>query len=402
MKLIPLFLAVGMLTVSGWAEDFKLEPYSPELVKKAEVGYAVDQYNLGQCHEKGFGVIRDNKEAVKWYTKSAEQGYATAAFALSRCYEDGKGVLRDKNEAKKWFNKGVESGDENELLRILDPIYHGDGREGAEKRFFLYRRLAELGNAKAQYEYGMICMLGEGVTKDEKEALIWYMKASEQGDVKAQRDLGRYYANHDDVKEAVKWYTKAAEQGNAEAKLELEKLKPSEWYEPYFAELVKMAFAGDEEAWNSLGLCYVRDKGVTQDYKELVKWLTACAEERSVQAQFMLATCYYSGHGVAQDYKETVKWFTKSAVQGNRYGQCGLGFCYLAGKGVTQDYKEAVKWLTKSAEQGNALGQLFLGSCYSDGRGVTKDKKEAVRWYTKAAYHGNAQAKKELERLKSK
>ena len=38
MKLIPRFLLVGILAVSGWADDAKPEPYSPELVKRAEAG----------------------------------------------------------------------------------------------------------------------------------------------------------------------------------------------------------------------------------------------------------------------------------------------------------------------------------------------------------------------------
>ena len=129
MKLIPLFLLVGMLAVSGWAEDAKPEPYSPELVKKAEAGDAVAQYNLGQCHEKGLGAIKDNKEAVKWYTKSAEQGHVKAALNLSRCYEDGQGVLRDKKQAMKWFAKVLDSTDIKELyvfLRSIDPYCNYD------------------------------------------------------------------------------------------------------------------------------------------------------------------------------------------------------------------------------------------------------------------------------------
>ena len=75
MKLITIFLLVGMLAVSGWAEELKPEPYSAELVQKAEAGDAEAQYNLGQCYENGQVGIKDNKEAVKWYTKAAEQNY---------------------------------------------------------------------------------------------------------------------------------------------------------------------------------------------------------------------------------------------------------------------------------------------------------------------------------------
>ncbi len=41
MKLIPLLLLIGMFVISGWAEGYYPEPYSSELVKKAEEGDAM-------------------------------------------------------------------------------------------------------------------------------------------------------------------------------------------------------------------------------------------------------------------------------------------------------------------------------------------------------------------------
>jgi len=47
MKLIPILLTLVIVAVSGWAEDLKPEPYSAELVKKAEAGDERGQYDLG-------------------------------------------------------------------------------------------------------------------------------------------------------------------------------------------------------------------------------------------------------------------------------------------------------------------------------------------------------------------
>jgi len=254
MKLIPLFLLVGMLAVSGWAEDAKPEPYSPELMKKAEAGDAEAQYNQGQCHEKGLGVIKDNKEAVKWYTKSAEQGHVKAALNLSRCYEDGQGVLRDKKQAMKWFAKVLDSTDIKELyviLRSIDPYCNYD----SDKSVLLLKRLAELGNANAQYDLGNVYRWNGGV----------------RGGV-------------GDRKESVKWYSMAAEQGNADAQF-----------------------------W--LGICYRQGEGVDRDDKEGFKWLTKSAEQGNAGAQFWLGNYY--AHKVDKDLKEAVKWYTKAAEQGD-------------------------------------------------------------------------------------
>ena len=60
MKLIPLLLLTGMLVVSGCSKEVKkIEPYSPELVKKAEAGDANAQGDLGACYRDGTGVTKD-------------------------------------------------------------------------------------------------------------------------------------------------------------------------------------------------------------------------------------------------------------------------------------------------------------------------------------------------------
>jgi hypothetical protein len=66
---------------------------------------------------------------------------------------------------------------------------------------------------------------GQGVTKDEAEAVNWWRKSAEQGNADAQFNLGLSYDNGlgvtKDEAEAVKWYRKAAEQGNANAQSNL-------------------------------------------------------------------------------------------------------------------------------------------------------------------------------------
>jgi TPR repeat protein len=111
VKLISLFLLVGMLVVSGIAEDAKREPYSPELVKKAEAGDAKAQCDLGICYNKGEGVDKDEKEAVRWYSKAAEQGNARAQFYLGACYDNGTGVERDEKAAFELWTKSADQGD---------------------------------------------------------------------------------------------------------------------------------------------------------------------------------------------------------------------------------------------------------------------------------------------------
>ena len=146
MKLIPIFLLVGILAVRGWAWNVQPEPYSPELVKKAEAGDAVAQNDLGVCFADGAGVAQDKKEAVRWYRKAAVNGNAIAQGNLGICYFIGSGVEQDKREAVKWFTKSAEQG-----FSVM------------------------------QFMLGTCYETGEGVEKDMNEAVKWYTKAKENG-----------------------------------------------------------------------------------------------------------------------------------------------------------------------------------------------------------------------------
>jgi TPR repeat protein len=86
--------------------------------------------------------------------------------------------------------------------------------------YVVYCKAAEQGYPKAQRQLGNAYNSGEGVAKDEAEAVRWYRKAAEQGDADAQTILGSMYEygggglSKDDT-EAASWFRKAAEQGDA-------------------------------------------------------------------------------------------------------------------------------------------------------------------------------------------
>ncbi len=85
--------------------------------------------------------------------------------------------------------------------------------------------LAKQGNAKAQYNLGLMYRKGQGVPQDDAEAVGWWRKAAEQGNAGAQNNLGFMYSNGlgvtQDYAEAMGWWRKAAEQGNATAQYNL-------------------------------------------------------------------------------------------------------------------------------------------------------------------------------------
>ena len=120
-----------------------------------------------------------------------------------------------------------------------------------------------------------------------------------------------------------------------------------------------------------------------------IEMLHGEAQAGDVVSQYILGGRYYFGHGVSQDYKQAVKWFRLAADQGDDYAQLYLGLCYDNGEGVVQDHREAVRWYRLAANQGNASAQLYLGLCYDNGEGVVQNKEEAYFWFLLSAANGS-------------
>jgi len=54
-------------------------------------------------------------------------------------------------------------------------------RDSALSKFERVLKKAEQGDAKAQYNLGMMYTKGDGMSKDAAEGVRWFMKAAEQG-----------------------------------------------------------------------------------------------------------------------------------------------------------------------------------------------------------------------------
>ncbi|MDO4698621.1 MAG: tetratricopeptide repeat protein [Pasteurellaceae bacterium] len=63
-----------------------------------------------------------------------------------------------------------------------------------QKAHELFLPLAEQGEAKAQFNLGVMYKEGEGIKQDDYQAFKWFEKAAEQGEAPAQIALGGMYA----------------------------------------------------------------------------------------------------------------------------------------------------------------------------------------------------------------
>ena len=92
-----------------------------------------------------------------------------------------------------------------------------------------YRKAADQGDAKAQCNLGLMYNNGQGVPKSYKKPLVWYRKAADQKHAKAQFNLGAMYENGQgapkSIAGALSWYRMAAAQEDPDAQKRLAELE---------------------------------------------------------------------------------------------------------------------------------------------------------------------------------
>lgn len=297
----------------------------------------------------------------------------------------------------------------------------------------LTRPLAEGGNAEAQFNLGAMYVNGSGVkhfdyasrlvgiesrTAIEKRLTPAQILQAQEMTKKCEdsnyKHCGEPESNQSSVGDAFLAYKRGdyptalrisrslAEKGDAEAQIRmgtmyLEGKGVTQDYKEAVRWFGLAANQGNAEAQSFLGsIFHDGGKGVPQDYREAVKWYRLAAQQGHADSQEALGDFYYGGFGVTQDYKEAAKWYGLAADQGNEEAEFRFGYMNYHGQGVSQDYKEAMKWYRMASMHGNAEAQFFLGNMYHDGKGVLQDYREAVKWHRRAAAQGEARAQLSL------
>ena len=123
-----------------------------------------------------------------------------------------------------------------------------------------------------------------------------------------------------------------------------------------------LAEQGEARAQNNLGVMYENGDGVLQDAAEAVRWYRMAAEQGEAGAQNNLGVMYANGDGVLQDYAEAVRWYRMAAEQGNATAQNNLGVMYENGRGVLQDAVLAHMWYNIGSANGNVFGSENRGA----------------------------------------
>lgn len=319
-------------------------PLYEKLVQK---GNSWAMRNTGLSYEG----LKELDKAFLWYKKALESGNAQAALDLSSL-----DFIGGKDEARKWYEKAAKLGHPYGIL--MQGAYAENTDNNPTKAMEYYQQAADLGIVEGLNCMGYIYETGKGVPKDAKKAESYYLKASKKADGGfAMLQIGKLYQYGENgiiknLKTAMQWYLKAVEKK-------------------------------DTEAMRYIGWIYQQGLGeYVKDYNKAEQWYQK-AIENGGQYEYFLLGILYSLTDNYQPQK-ALKNYDKAADLGYTKGMIKAADFYFTGKdGITKDYAKAAKYYEKyyNSEKKNAAYIDSLIQIYSrGGHGVEKDKEKAKKW----------------------
>jgi TPR repeat protein len=250
--------------------------------------------------------------AIPLLAEEAKLGNPVAAFNLGKIYLDGAAGAPDFTQAATYFRIAAEID--------TAPRYNGAalGAQGPQ--------LISAAQMYGQYELGRLYETGKGVPQDYNEAVGWYTRAADLGNIKA---------------------------------------------------MLKLAVVQRE------GL-----PGVPPNLPSSTSWLQRAGEMGSIPAALELGRAYQAGIGTAPNPQEAVKWYEIASAGGAVSAEYGLGTLYKNGVTGQPDFVRAVEHFERGANAKDPRAMLALGDLYASGQGVPADKVQAHAWYSLATDNG--------------
>jgi hypothetical protein len=198
------------------------QPEAPEHLAQQVSGEIVPE----QVPEEVLGQAPETAPTARLLYR-ALLGLTVAAVAMAAGYLLGPMI------EKRWANSPQTSQRSSVEGSQAVPVQQTGDRSLADQRAQAkslpeLRKLADQGDADAQWLMGVRYHDGEGVPQDDAQAMQWFLRAAEQGNVAAQRALGAYYwrqrGDPEDLSKAYFWSAIAMAQGDEISKSRIEGL----------------------------------------------------------------------------------------------------------------------------------------------------------------------------------
>ena len=316
-SLVPwICLFVASASQQAFADDdfnaYRLGNYNKAaepLISKAGKDPVADYY-LGRLYLYGYGQLKNNDLAMRYFVKSAEKGYLPAVQLMARF-----SLMQEKNpeQAARWFKQAADAGDVEAQMYMAAAYLYGLGvKKNTDVASRYYIDAAKSGNATAQFALAEN-FIDSRNSGNNKLGLIWLNKSANNGNLRALTKLATLYIDGKlvtkDVAKGTDLLNKAVAQNFAPAMVALgdlalmqnEQTKAVEWFN-------KAIELHDKSAYLHLSKAYLEDKSPIYDPKQGFLWALKAAQNGSIEAKNNLAALYQKGIGVNADPVLAKQW----------------------------------------------------------------------------------------------
>jgi hypothetical protein len=154
----------------------------------------------------------------------------------------------------------------------------------------------------------------------------------------------------------------------------------------------KACEGGDVATCSELGRRCARGEGVPVDTDlAAYAWRRGC-DGGDMDSCAGLGVIHMRGTGASQDLPEAARLLQKACDGGSMNGCANLGYLHGRGDGVAKDPKKAEALCKKACDADEPAGCKNLGVMYEEGNGVKKNLPKALELYRRACKRGNTEA----------
>ena len=322
-RLMPWFCLAASASVSVAFANEGMNAYrqgnyaeaAQKLAEEPKKDQLVDYY-MGRMRLYGYGQLKNNTVALRYFTEAATKGYLPAQQMMA-----SYALLEENNpeQALVWFKKAADANDVKAQMYCAAAYLFGVGtKKNADMARRYYIAAAKNGNSLAQAALADN-FLDARQSGSKNLGLIWLNKAVAQNSPEAQLKLGLMYANGNalprDISKAKEFIALSVAQGYLPAMVEMGALLRKEgnfqeaknWY-------IQAANAHYIPAEVALAQLYMQDKTPLYDLHTAFLWMLKAAQKGSSEAQLALSSMYKNGQGIPADEKLAAEWQKRAAL----------------------------------------------------------------------------------------
>lgn len=395
------------------------------ILKAADRGMALAEYNAGILHTHALGVPWNPFEAFRWFRTAAEKDQPAALYIYGLLHTDGLLIRPDWGRA--WSlvaeaaSKGYEPAKEMlvefrrlgiDTLRMkaqavadtspsLLYLQFGQTSNPTVSDTTLARELArEVPTGRAESRPGVTLDAEGAEQRSDAAELAWIQRQADRGIPEAHVVLGRIYEKGigvpKDLVRAAVHYQRANRLDSPRAPAMLAELAHQD---AFVRDLTERTLSGDRGAryvWASLAAIGFDERiGIPQARKMLEENIGAIPPHPNSLLE--LGMWYATGRHVKQDPAMAVALWQRADSAGVREGRMRTLLALLALDRETAGRSAA--FIRSEADSGSVLAQAALAFCLEQGIGMPASQPEAASMYRKAAQRGSQMAYLNLRRM---